>query len=396
MMNSAPLGIFNQFINQYTGCITNLQSGSIALGQDLFNSVALISVGLLGLNYLLKKNVDMVEANIELIRWLVYLDCFYAFITNFPSIYTLIYNSIQQIGNYLGSKASGSPVNISPGNIISIGFNISKKILFSNIRFNLLRSALMIPLSILTAVVVMYCFAVIGIELILVQIGSQIILAGGIFLLAFSGLQWTRDYAERYVHTFFHVGIKMIFIYILVGIGAGLAQNWIQILDQAPLTQIVDTYLVIGLSSFVFYKLCLKVPDQAVSYLTGRLSMGFDAAASVNAVPRVVAKVVTGAVGGAAGIAGMSKAVSVANQAAKTTLESHGKKANLLNTSIETIKTLGAANEAVKQEAWDRKIDDTKGGKLAKNILADIPKPKKQTTGRIKQTSQDDSMDYAI
>ena len=155
-MNSTSLGIFNQLINQYTGFITNLQSGSITLGQDLFNSVALLSVGLLGLNYLLKKNVDMVEANIELIRWLIYLDCFYAFITNFPSVYTFVYNSIQQIGNYLGSKVSGSPVNISPGNIISIGFDISKKILFSNIKFNLFRSVLMVPLSIVTAGVVMY------------------------------------------------------------------------------------------------------------------------------------------------------------------------------------------------------------------------------------------------
>ena len=83
--------------------------------------------------------------------------------------------------------------------------------------------------TVLAAAVVMYCFAVIAIELILIQIGSKIILAGGIFLLAFSGLQWTKEYAERYVHTFFHIGIKMIFIYILVGIGAGLARDWAQL-----------------------------------------------------------------------------------------------------------------------------------------------------------------------
>ena len=53
--------------------------------------------------------------------------------------------------------------------------------------------------------------------------------------MAFSGLQWTRDYAERYVHTFFHIGIKMIFIYILVGIGVGLAQNWSQVVINASL-----------------------------------------------------------------------------------------------------------------------------------------------------------------
>ena len=375
--------ILNQLINQYTGSITNIQTGSIALGQELFNAIALLSVGLLGLNHLLRKNVDMVEANIELIRWLIYLDCFYAFITNFPSVYAFVYNSIQQIGNYLGSKANGSPVNISPGNIISIGFDMSKKILFSNIKFNLFRSVLMVPLSIVTAGVVMYCFAVIGIELILVQIGSQIILAGGIFLLAFSGLQWTRDYAERYVHTFFHIGIKMVFIYILVGIGVGLTTTWSQVLNNASLGQLIDYDIAVCLSTYIYYKLCVKLPDQAVSWLTGRLSMGFDSAASVNAATRVAAKVVAGTVGGTAGIVGMGKAVRVASQAAKTTLESQGKKANLLNTGMETIKTLGAANEAVKQEAWDRKVNDSKGGKIAKNILDNIPTTNQDSNGDV-------------
>ena len=98
----------------------------------------------------------------------------------------------------------------------------------------------------------MYCFAVIGLELILVQIGSQIILAGGIFLLAFSGLQWTRDYAERYVHTFFHIGIKMIFIYILVG-----TRGWIgpKLVTSTGLSLLRHRSLILisryGLSAFV-------------------------------------------------------------------------------------------------------------------------------------------------
>ena len=72
-MGTASVDIFNQLINQYTGCITNLQSGSIAIGLEIFNSIALMSVALLGLNHLLRRNVDMVEANLELINWLMYL-----------------------------------------------------------------------------------------------------------------------------------------------------------------------------------------------------------------------------------------------------------------------------------------------------------------------------------
>jgi len=373
--------IINQLINQYTGSITNIQTGSIALGKELFNAVALISIGILGLNHLLRKNVDMVDANIELIRWLIYLDFFYAFISNFSNIYSFVYSSIQEIGNYLGAQAAGKPVDISPSNIFHIGINLSLKILSSNMKLNLFRNVLYPLTSVLTAAVILFCFATIGLELILVQIGSQIILAGGIFLLAFSGFQWTRDYAERYVHTFFHIGIKMVFIYILVGLGVGLAQTWSQVVINAPWQKVLDYDIAVCLSTYIYYKLCVKVPDQAVSWLTGRLSMGFETASSVNAAIKAVPKIPAAVAGVAAGIQGVSKAVNVASQVAKTTLASEGKKANPLNTGWETIKTLGAAQKV----EWGKKVDETKGGKLAKDILATIPKPKKTTKRNTKK-----------
>lgn len=386
--------IIDQLINQYTGSITNIQSGSIALGRELFNAIAVISVAVLGLNHLLRRKVDMVEANLELIRWLIYLDFFYAFITNFSSIYSFVYFSIQQIANYLGAKAAGNPVDISPSNIFHIGMDMSWQMLSKNITFNLFRDFLIVIISVIAAAVVLYCFAAIGLELILVQIGSQIILSGGIFLLAFSGFQWTRDYAERYVHTFFHIGIKIIFIYILVGIGIGLTDTWRQTLAHLSGYNFVSQYMLIGLSSFIYYKLCVKIPDQAVSWLTGRLAMGFETATSVNAAIKAPAKIAKTTVALAAGAEGITKAVGAASQFAKTKLESQGKKETPLNLGWETIKTLGTANRAVKQEAWDRKVNDTRGGKMAKNILDKMPKTDSKSDP--KTVSDNGAMDYSI
>jgi len=215
-------------------------------------------------------------------------------------------------------------------------------------------------------------------------------------LLAFSGFQWTRDYAERYVHTFFHVGIKIIFIYILVGLGAELAQGWSQVVVNAPWGKVLDYDIAVGLSAYIYYKLCVKVPDQAVSWLTGRLAMGFDAAADVKTGIKTAVKIPVAAAGLVAGIQGMNKAVSVASQVAKTTLESQDKKTNLENMGAEVVRTLGAAGKV----EWEKKVDETKGGKLAKNILATIPKPKKATKRSTKKEtktdSNNDSMDYTI
>jgi type IV secretion system protein TrbL len=384
-------GILNQVINQYTGSIPNIQSESAGIGLGLFNTIAAISIALLALNHLLRKNVDMVDSNLELIRWLIYLNFFYYFIVNYNYINGLFFDTVDQIGNLLGAKASGLPTvtDIKVQNLFHIGFLVAKNIWTINVTFDLLKNLQMVLIAVLAGAVVLYCFAVIGLELMLVQIGSQIILAGGIFLLAFSGLQWTRDYAERYVHTFFHIGIKMIFIYILIGLGLGLAKTWPQNVPNTTggLGAIIDYDIGVALSAYVYYKLCLKLPDQAVSWLTGRLSMGFETASDVKTAVKTVIKTPAVAAGAVAGIQGMGKAVSVASQVAKTTLESQGKKANLLNTGMKTIKTLGAAEKV----EWDKKVDETKGGKLAKDILAATPKPKKQTKRRTKKTSDQDS-----
>jgi type IV secretion system protein TrbL len=375
-------GILSQVINQYTGSISNIQSGSASIGLGLFNTIAAISIALLALNHLLRKNVDMVDANLELIKWLIYLNFFYYFIVNYNYISGLFFDTVDQIGNLLGAQASGLPTvtDIKAQNLFLIGFQVAKNIWSMNVSFGLLKNLQMVLIAVAAGAVVLYCFAVIGLELILVQIGSKIILAGGIFLLAFSGLQWTRDYAERYVHTFFHLGIKMIFIYILIGLGLGLAKTWTQNVPNVPNTvsgweMILDYDIGVALSAFVYYKLCLKLPDQAVSWLTGRLAMGFDTAPNVNAAIKGTGKardyieekrekIVTG-------MKGNAKAYDAAKASAEAGFNAQGKKAGTQDIINATIKTLGRASKEVRQEAVDKKIDDTFGGKVAKQIKDD-------------------------
>ena len=384
-MNQTTINILNQVFSIYNGSIVNLESGSIQIAKEIFNAVVLISIAIFGFNLLLRKNQDLSDTHIELVKQLIYLIFLYAFINNFGTILTTIYSWINDTGNYLGNKASLASINtpvmsISPVNIFGIGVDVAKKMLTIPVSWNIFNDILVAFFAVISAAAVLFCFAVIGLELILVQIGGKIILAGGIFLLGFAGLPWAREYAERYIHTFFHVGIKMIFIYMLVGIGMSLSQNWVTVLGQANKDKIIETYMAVAVASYVYYKLCTKLPDQAVSWLTGRISMGFETASDVKgaiktvaAAPAAVKSMAIKMAAGAAGIQGMNKAVAAAGQVAKAKLDSEGKEANSLNTGMETIKTLGAAQKV----EWDKKVDGTKGGKLAQNVLDTIPKPKK-------------------
>lgn len=389
-MDQATIDILNKLLNQYSGSIASLQSGSIYIAKEFFYFCGTISIAVFGFNLLLRRGQDLADTHLELIKHLIYLIFLYAFIDNFQTIFKNAYLWINDIGSYLGIQAAQPSLNsnvvaITPVNIFAIGITIAKKMLTLTFDWNIFRVFVVAFFSVLCAGAVLFCFAVIGLELILVQIGSQIILAGGIFLLGFAGLTWAREYAERYVHTFFHVGIKMIFINVLIGIGMNLSQNWVTTLNQSTKDQVISTYMAVVLAAYVYYKLCIKVPDQAVSWLTGRLSMGFDTAADVKEAVNTTRKVAVGAVTGGvslmAGVQGMSKAVSLATGVAKSKIAADGKKETPFNTGWETIKTLGEASKV----EWEKKVDETKGGKLAKNILATIPKPKKITTRKTKK-----------
>ncbi len=393
-MDSVAVSIFNQLLGQYNGSISAIQAGSIEIAKELFNAIALFSVAVLGINRLLSRNVDMVESNIELIRLLIYLNVFYLFISQYDQLLPLIIKSFRAAGIYMGSKASGYALSTNPGDIINIGVSIASKILNAAKNHTSLANIGLSLIAVGAAGVVLYCFGVVAIELILIDIGSRIILSACIFLLAFAGSAWTREYAEHYVHAFFHIGVKMLIVYILVGIGAGLTKNWSQILDHVPIGQIIEYYVAVIMASFMYYKICQKLPDQAVVYLTGRFPMNYDTASSINAAFKETFKMAKGTVGGLPGIVGITKAVGAARQSAKVTLEGQGKKENLLNAGWETIKTLGAARTEIKQEEWDRKINDTQGGKMAKNILENLPK--KIPIAGIKTDINNDWMDYSI
>lgn len=409
--DEAPTGgardIFNQIISQYTTRINRIQAGSISLGKELFYPLALISVALIGLNHLLRKHVSMTDANIELIRWLFYLNCFYAFIANYSQITVFVFKSIGEIGGYLGIKASGGqPVDLDPGHVINVGLRCFKKIMSVHAQFDFLGlrhfmditriipaifKLMVVSLICLgLAVGVLFCFVSISMELILVQIGSQVIFAGGVFLLAFSSLHWIRDYAERYVHTFFQVGIKMVFIYIMIGLGMGFANQWPQILGKAydhafPGSVVLDWHpilfldeaLAVMIAAFIYWRLCVKVPDHAVSYLTGRLPTSFDAGTSVGALFRGTGSAIKKGVkeiNAARAVHGLNKqGYRLAQDAARQSTVQYFQKQNKLPTEQEfnahVIKTLGEAKRQVREAALNKKLDETPGGKMAQEIL---------------------------
>ena len=362
--DSAAVSLFNNLIGQYNGSIAGIQQGSIAIGKELFFVIALISVAVLGINRLLSKNVDAVDTNIELVKLLIYFNVFYLFIDQFPNTLQLIVSSFKQAAFYMGGligQNTGSGANSSfivatnPGDILNQGVGLTTTILNLTLKKFTLANFGISLLAIPVALVVLYCFICIAIKVVIIEISSKIILSAGIFLLAFSGSQWTRDYATRYIGAFFGIGIQMLFTYLLVGIGGGIANNWINALSNIPSGQLIETYVAVLAGSYVYYKISLTLPEQAAGYLSRGLTINAGHGPGLVATTAMTGAGIYGAwkASGAmqARLEGASKAFTAAHQGAKN--EHAGTKgiAKHIDTLGSAIKTLCDADDKIQKNA---------------------------------------------
>lgn len=374
--DTLAVSAFNTLLGQYNGSVVGIQMGSIALAKDLFFNIALVSVGVLALNRLLSKNVDATDTYIELIRLIIYLNVFYLFISDFPNLLETIVGSFKQAAFYMGNMigtvgavGSTSPSAFkfvqatNPGTIFDEGVTIATTILTSVFHQFSFANFGMSLLAILTSAVILYCFGCVAIKIVIIEISSKIILSAGIFLLAFAGSPWTRDYATRYIGSFFSIGIQMLFTYLLVGIGGALTSQWADLLNHIPKGQVIETYIAVMMAAFVYYKLCLTLPEQATSYLAGGLAISPGQPPSIGKAALVGAAGVAfggkSLMGLGANVHGAAKSWGTVSQAAKTTGEGRIK---TLNTAAVGMFKDGMDEMKGK---WESKVNDTFAGKFA-------------------------------
>jgi len=351
-MDSTAVTIFNELVKQYEGSFALLKPNSIICAKETYTNLALITVAWTFISHLLKKGVDAVEANMEFIRTFIFLYLFFLLIWNYDSWLPLIFQTFKNVGqtivtvDYGGGNIANSIKKIdNPGEIINAGWSIAGNILDTAKKAGGLTAIGLWLVAVGCSAVILFCFGRIAVELVLIDIGSRIILLAGIFMLGFAGSAWTRPYAEKYIAAMFNVGIKMMFVYMLIGIGLSLTNGWASLVASAPPDKMIETYVAVVMATFVYYMLCLRLPDIASSMLSGSFSLGFGAGdANVRSVLMGGAAVAAGmvAMGKAGGGAVATHVVGSARAwtASKTLTQNQG-------ATNGATRTLGAAKNMV-------------------------------------------------
>ncbi|WP_277872337.1 P-type conjugative transfer protein TrbL [Vulcaniibacterium tengchongense] len=208
-----------------------------------------------------------------------------------------------------------------------------------------------LPLA-LVAIAILVCFAAVGVLFLIRVIELHLIVYGGVLLLGFGGISFTRDIPKNYLAYAISAGTQLFMLYVIVGLGVQLAESWPQALTvENGAGDILRQALQIMVGAAVFAALAWSIPKVAASLVSGSISLGaadvLGPAAAAAGGAAAGATVATGGVSAAVGsLAAATKGAVQATSAGTALAKEQG-----ASGSMAAIKGLGHAASALRTEA---------------------------------------------
>lgn len=369
------MNAFDIMIQQFYDVLTIWEASGLSIAKNLFAILAAIQVAWAAVLWLLNRNEGM-NIIAEYAKMLMVIGFFWAVLLNYNTWVPAIYGGLQHVGEQMSGTAS-----LSPGDVFKTGLTMATHIYHNTEAKGFWESIGGSILSIACGAVLFYVFIRIAIEMVILLIGGKIILAGGLVLLAFAGTKWTMSYAERYFTFAITLGVRLLLITLVVGLGQTLADGWINLINNPPGDEIIQTYLTVIGAALLYLGIAIKVPEMGASALTGSLSLnGFSGMAGAAVAAGTAAGVKAGmmAAQGASATAKEGAGAVAALRAATGAAHKQGVDAGLTGMKLASsvppaaIRSLSSAGRQVATESFEEfkknMTKDTVGGRVANQI----------------------------
>lgn len=266
-----PTLTFNNITDQYQNIIYNYSVLSMNFATRLFALLALIEVSWCLILWMLNKR-DPQSLTLAFIEKMMAVFFFWGVLINYEVWLPVILGSFQKMGVELTGISA-----VSSGDIFSRGLTIFTTLLsrlgFWGFLGNLFNGLTLITLFL--ASLIFFVFLRVAVELILIIVGGKLVLGVGLIMLGFYPCRWTKNYAERYFTAAITLGVKLLFIIVMVGIGQQMSDGWILILQESSSENFLNNLLGMVGGAVLYYYLALHVPAMAASMLTGNFTLGF-------------------------------------------------------------------------------------------------------------------------
>lgn len=268
-------GLMTPFQNDGTKWFSVVQP----IAKYLWFSLFAIEIAWFGAKRVLFK-VDIHSLIPALVKTLLFAGFGLAFIIHGANWFPDIVNSFVDVGQ----KAAGIGP-ITPGTILSDGMNVAANLIDSTSKIDNNMAGLIHPGVIgdlignpgflmiigLFAILIVLAFVIVAAEFIAIQVLMFIMFGVGVIMLGFSAFRPVASFAEKYFSAAISIGARMMVLYVIVGIGMGLAATWPAEVTASPT---FSTLLMVLAQASVFGYLAVRIPSLAAGLLQGALNTG--------------------------------------------------------------------------------------------------------------------------
>jgi type IV secretion system protein TrbL len=207
---------------------------------------------------------------LSLIKKLLVISFFYAVLINGQTWIPAIVNSFAQ----LGATAAGVPLAQNPSDIMTQGLQIISDLFTKVSATDLLTQPGGAITTILAACIVLASYIIITLHYVVTKLEAIIVMSAGYIFLGFGGSRWTSPYFERYISLAVGTGVRLMLIYLMLGVFRTVSNNWIATMNgytaDQPITQIFPTLMSMLLFAFASW----MIPKMAASIASGTLGTG--------------------------------------------------------------------------------------------------------------------------
>jgi type IV secretion system protein TrbL len=207
---------------------------------------------------------------LSLIKKLLVISFFYAVLINGQTWIPAIVNSFAQ----LGANAAGVSVAQNPSDIMAQGLQIASDLFTKVSATNMLTEPGAAITTTLAACIVLASYIIITLHYVVTKLEAIIVMSAGYIFLGFGGSRWTSPYFERYISLAVSTGVRLMLIYLMLGVFKTISNNWIATMNgytaDQPITQIFPTLIAMLLFAFASW----MIPKMAASIASGTLGSG--------------------------------------------------------------------------------------------------------------------------
>ncbi|MGP6158748.1 MAG: type IV secretion system protein [Vulcanimicrobiaceae bacterium] len=269
-----PGSLFNSLGSQ----AATIESTISGYATDLFALLVVIDIAWTVIQALLNGRSDLAELFVQMTqKTIVFSLVYWVFVVNGFGIATTIIGSFVQIGTTAGSAVAGTTIATDPFSILTEGLkNAAPSItlagtlgavpdeFFATGFSNLLTG--LIDLEAMTAVITVSAYAFLAGTLALAIVEAYIVTAAGIIVTGALGSRWTAGIGEKYYSYAVSVGVKLMMVYICIGLIEPL-DSTVQAYNAIPLLG--------GFVALVASIIAYSAPQFAASIISGSSNSSF-------------------------------------------------------------------------------------------------------------------------